>query len=272
MKKARKGRILVNAVLTVLSILWIFPAIFAIFGTLKKKQEYNLSNFWDLPQRISLAENLKQITGIFGMSRGMLNSFLYAIVSAGMAVIIATLAAYAIAHLNIKRPMAWFLFIYSGTIFPFQVYLIPVYKGLMATNLYDTQLGMILFYTAICVPFCMFVLRNYFLGISKEICESARIDGCNSFQTLVYIFVPMATAPLAVVFLTQFNWVWNELMFGLTFTKSREIRPVMAAISLMDKANVPVILLACVAASIPTLLLFSLLNKHFEAGLAYQSK
>ncbi|ANS75705.1 permease [Paenibacillus yonginensis] len=272
MKQASHGRIVVNAVLIILSTLWIFPAVFAVFGTLKKKQEYNLSNFWDLPHGISLAENLKGIAGTFGIVKGMLNSLLYATVSAGAAVIIATLAAYAISHLKIKRPMVWFLFIYSGTIFPFQIFLIPVYKGLTATNLYDTQLGMILFYTAICVPFCMFVLRNYYLGISKEICESAKIDGCNSFQILGHIFVPMSTAPLAVVFLTQFNWVWNELMFGLTFTKSREIRPVMAAITLMDKANVPVILLACVAASIPTLLLFFLLNKHFEAGYAYQSK
>jgi len=272
MKKGSDGRILVNAVLTVLSLLWIFPAIFAVFGTLKKKQEYNLGNFWDLPKGISLVENFKGITGIFGISKGMLNSFLYASVSAGAAVVIATLAAYAISHLNIKRPMFWFLFIYSGTIFPFQVYLIPVYKGLTATNLYDTQFGMILFYTAICVPFCMFVLRNYYLGISKEICESAKIDGCNSLQILGHIFVPMSSAPLSVVFLTQFNWVWNELMFGLTFTRSREIRPVMAAISLMEKANVPVILMACVAASIPTLLLFFLLHKHFEAGYAYQSK
>lgn len=272
MKKVSQGRIAVNSVLIILSIFWIFPALFAIIGMFKKKQDYNLGNFWDLPKGISLAENLKGIVGAFGMVKGMVNSLLYASVSAGAAVLIAILAAYAISHLKIKRPMFWFLFIYSGTIFPFQIYLIPVYKGLTATKLYDTQLGMILFYTAICVPFCMFVLRNYFLGISKEICESAKIDGCNSLQILGHIFVPMSTAPLAVIFLTQFNWVWNELMFGLTFTKSREIRPVMAAISLMDKANVPVILMACVVASIPTLLLFFLLNKHFEAGYAYQSK
>lgn len=272
MKTVSKGRIAVNASLTILSILWMFPAVFAIFGTLKKKQEYNLSNFWELPKSIHLLENIKGITGIFGMSRGMLNSLFYAVTAAGAAVVIAILAAYAISHLEIKKPILWFLFIYSGTIFPFQVYLIPVYKGLTVTNLYDTQLGIILFYTAICVPFSMFVLRNYFLGIAREICESARMDGCNSLQILAYIFVPMATAPLAVVFLTQFNWVWNELMFGLTFTKSREIRPVMAAISLMDKANVPVILLACVFASIPTILLFFLLNRHFTAGFAYQSK
>ncbi len=271
-RQKKSTKIMINSVLSLLAVLWIFPVVFTVFGALKGKQEYNLGNIWDLPKRFLLFENLEYVSKGADIFQGMLSSFLYAFCGALFSVVIAALAAYAIAKLKIKIRMFWFLFIYSGTIFPFQIYLIPVYRGFSKLHLYDTRAGMILFYTAICVPFGMFVLRNFFIGISNEISESAKIDGCRDMQILTRIFVPMAKAPLSVVFLSQFTWAWNDLMFGITFTKSPGIRPVMAAISLMGKSHIPALLVGCIIASIPTVFLFIFLQKNFEAGFAYQSK
>ena len=63
----------------------------------------------------------------------------------------------------------------------------------------------------------------------------------------------MATAPVSVVFLTQFAWSWNDLMFGLTFTKSFDVRPVMSALAQMGQQHLPALMLGCAVASIPTL-------------------
>lgn len=115
-------------------------------------------------------------------------------------------------------------------------------------------------------------MRNFFIGISKEICESAKVDGATDFKVLTQIFLPMSKAPLAIVLLTDFSWCWNELMFGLTFTKSKEIRPVMSSLSMLNKSDVPTLMLACFLVSIPTVLLFILFQKDFEAGFVYQSK
>ncbi len=271
-RQKKRTKIIINSILSILAVLWIFPVLFTISGALKGKQEYNLGNIWDLPKSFLLFENISYISSGADIFQGMLSSFLYALSGALFSVVIATLAAYAIAKLPIKFRMFWFLFIYSGTIFPFQIYLIPVYRGFAKLQLYDTRAGMILFYTAICIPFSMFVLRNFFMGISNEISESAKIDGCTDMQILIRIFVPMAKAPLSVVFLSQFTWAWNDLMFGITFTKSSNVRPVMAAISLMGKSHIPALLVACIVASAPTILLFIFLQKNFEAGFAYQSK
>lgn len=270
--KIKKGKIAINIVLSFLTIIWIFPIFYAGISSFKGRREYNLGNFWDLPQGNFLIDNFRELNQTISITKGMLNSCLYAALGALFAVIIATLAAYAISHLEIKHRMFWFMFIYSGTIFPFQIYLIPIYRGYSKIGLYDTRLGMVLFYTAICIPFCMFVLRNFFLGISKEICESAKVDGAGDFTVLTRIFLPMAKAPLSIVFLTQFTWCWNDLMFGLTFTKSPEVRTVMSAVSLLGKANVPSLMLACILVSIPTIALFMLLQKNFETGFVYQSK
>lgn len=272
MRQKKATKVVMNIILIILSITWLFPVLFTIFGSFKGRQEYTLGNFWDIPKSNLFIQNLVSAVTTVGLGSGMLSSFLYAFFGAVFSVSIATLAAYAISHLNIKFRMFWFMFIYSGTVFPFQIYLIPVYKGYAQMHLYDTRLGMILFYTAICVPFSMFVLRNFFIGISKEISESATIDGCTKLQVLTRIFLPMAKAPLSIVFLSQFTWCWNDLMFGLTFTKSPEIRSVMASISLLGKANVPLLLTGCIIASIPTIVLFIILNKNFEAGFVYTSK
>ena len=263
---------LINGILCLMTCVWIAPVVFVLLNTLKGKQEYNLGSLWDLPKGSQLLENFKYIIDSKVIFDGMASSFLYAILGAAGALIMATLAAYAIAHLQIKHPLFWFLFIYSGTIFPFQIYLIPIYKAYSKVGLYDTRMGMILFYMAICIPFCMFVLRNFFMGIDKEISESARVDGASKLQVLTRIFVPMAKAPMAILFMSQFNWSWNDLMFGLTFTKTQGIRTVMATVSLMDRGNVPVLFLACLVVSLPTIILFVLLQKNFDSGFVYTTK
>lgn len=271
MHTKKSTKIIFNATLTVLGIIWLAPLFFVILNIVKTKQEFNLGNFWKLPQGVHFMENVKSVIET-GMFASMGSSFLYSFLGAAFSVFIGLLAAFGLTHLRIRKKMFWFLFIYSGTVFPFQIYLIPIYRGYFKLGLYNTRLGMVLFYTAICIPFCMFVLRNFFLGISKEICESARIDGATNWQILTGIFIPMAKAPLSIVFLSQFTWSWNDLMFGLTFTKTSAIRPIMASISMMGKGNAPALFLACIFASIPTIILFACLQGNFEAGMAYTSK
>ena len=265
-KTKRSTKIILNIILSVLGLIWISPLFFVVLNVFKTKQEYNMGSFWTLPEGLNIMDNLQTVIGT-DLFSSFGSSLLYAVCGAAFSVFIGLLAAYGLTHLRIKHKMFWFLFIYSGTIFPFQIYLIPVYKGFSSLKLYDTRLAMILFYTAICIPFCMFVLRNFFIGISGEVCESAKIDGANTWQILIHIFVPMAKAPFSIVFLSQ-----NDLMFGLTFTKSPEIRPIMASISIMGRANAPAMFLACIIASIPTILLFGILQKNFETGMVYTSK
>lgn len=270
-KSNRKGKISINVALGILSLIWLIPVLYAFVGSMKTKQEYNLTFFWDLPKQISWIENLRYIQEYSSVFQSLGNSLLYSLCGSLGAVLFALHAAYGLSTLKIRHRMFWFMIIYSGTIFPFQLYLIPVFSSYQKLGLYDTKLGLILFYIAICIPFTMFVLRNFFMQISKELVEAAKIDGASDFRILWGIFVPMAKAPLTVVFMAQFAWCFNELMFGITFTKSNEIKPIMATISTFTE-NKPAMLVACAIASIPTITLYLILNKNFDAGMSYQSK
>jgi multiple sugar transport system permease protein len=160
-KTGSKGkRILINVVLGILSLVWIFPIVFLIIGSMKTKTEYNMTNFWQLAQRINWKENFEYIVKYSQIFHSVLNSLLYSLFGTVGAIILAVLAAYGLTKLSIKHKMFWFMIIYSGTIFPFQMYLIPVFKAYMKLNLYDTQIGLVVFYIAICIPFSMFVFRN----------------------------------------------------------------------------------------------------------------
>ncbi|MBF8807483.1 MAG: carbohydrate ABC transporter permease [Enterococcus lacertideformus] len=268
---------LFNALLCILGFLWIFPFSFALVNAMKSGSEYNQGNFWDFPKGIAISQSLDFIRERAPIGQGFTNSFLYGVLSALFAIFLSALAAYGLTKLDIKKPFLWFMIIYSGTIFPLQMYLIPVYRMFAKFGLYDTQLGLIIFYVAISIPFCTFVLRNFFSGLGDEQSEAARIDGANDFQIFYRIYLPMAKAPISALFLFQFSFVWNDLLFGLTFSKSENIRPIMPVLSQLNgpngaTTNTPAVLLACGVASIPTLLIYILLNKNFEKGFVMTGK
>ena len=273
-KTNKKVTTCINAVLTIFGLIWITPIFFVLLNLFKTKQEYNLGSLWELPESFDfgiIVNNFRNlIANKLFLSFG--STFLYCGIGAAAGVFIALLAGYGLTHTNIRHKTFWFMLIYSGTIFPFETYLIPVYKAYYNVGLYNTRTGMTLFFTALCIPFAMFVFRNFFLGVDSEICEAAKIDGANSWQTLMKIMLPMAKAPLAIVLLQQFTACWNNLMFGLTFTKSANIRPVMASLSVLGDANVPQLFLACIFVSLPAIILFFLLRDQIVVGYAYTVK
>ena len=260
-----------NIILTLMSLLWLFPVLFALIGSMKTRQVYNLTSFWELPKEISWNVNWDYTVKYSNVLLSVGNSLFYAACGAAGCLVISSFAAYGLTKLRIKHRMFWFMIIYSGTIFPFQMYLIPVFKAYLNLHLYDTRIGLIIFYIAICVPFAMFVMRNHFLNISSEIVESAIIDGASDLRVFLNIMLPMSKAPLTVVALTQFSWCYNELMFGITFVNNNAIKPIMATLSTFT-SNTPAMLTACFIVSVPTITMYLLLNKNFDTGIAYTSK
>ena len=267
----RLSRSALYAALITLTILWVAPLAVTTLVALKDNDEYTSTPLFALPGRIALLENIQWAwtTGTLGVS--FVNTVLYAVVGAGVAIVLASLAAYAMVHLNIRGRFGWFLLIYSGTLFPFQMYLLPLYYLYVNTNLYDTQIGLIVFYMAICIPFCLFVLRNYFTTIPHEITEAARLDGLSDFGVYRFIFMPLSYSAVAALFLFQFTWIWNELLFGITLARSDTVRPVMAGLAGMRGiyagSNIPGILAGAIIASAPTIIIFLLLRKYLLKGM-----
>ncbi|MCY4539318.1 MAG: carbohydrate ABC transporter permease [Chloroflexi bacterium] len=239
---------------------------------MKTPVEQSQSGILALPENAAMIlDNITSAAELSGIGNGIVSSLIYAFVGSATAVIVASSAAYSIAMLKIRFPFFWFLIIYSGTIFPFQMYLMPLFRMYQTVGLYDSRIGMLLFYSAIAVPFCLFVFRNYFIGMEPEVFEAASLDGASSFQTYLRILLPMAKPAALFLFVTQFSWIWNDFLFGQVLAKSDNVRPVMASLAMLSgtygTGTIPQQMAGALTASIPTLILFFVLQKHFMQGL-----
>lgn len=267
------GRWALTIVLTLMCALWLVP-LWTLVTTAMKTTPESISDTtqWALPTSPwNLLGNLAHAWSTAGLASGFEASLLYAVTGSALAILFASLGAYAITRLRVRFRFFWFLLVFSGTLFPLQIYLIPVFKLYLNTGLYDTQVGMICFYTAISIPFCLFVLRSFFATIPGELQDAARVDGGTDFGIFWRIFLPLAKAPIAVLFLFQFIWIWNDLLFGLVLSASDGVRPIMPTLAGLQgqyaSSGQPLVLSSALIASLPTVVLFLLLGRYLMQGL-----
>ncbi len=257
-------------VLIVLVALWLLPVVASLIVAAKSSQDFVSQTWADLPTRFSFFTNLVTVLKNYRIQDNLGSSFLYAAVGTIVVIITASMAGFSIVRLRPRFNFLLFLVIYSGTLFPFQMYLIPVYRLFNVLNLYDTRTGMILIYSAICIPFSLFVYRGFYTTIPREIEEAAKLDGCGPVRSYVSVFLPQSLPPTAVVALFQATWIWNDLLFGMVLSRLEEIRPVMVAVATMTGyggGNIPWIMTAVVFTSIPTIALFIGLRQFFIKGM-----
>ncbi len=269
-------RLLRYGILFVLGAIWIIPLYFILINSAVSPAEYRARAPYELPQNFALWENIRAAWTSAGLGTSVGSTLLYATVGAAIGVLVAALAAYAIVGLNVRYGFFWFMVLYAGTIFPFQMYLAPLYSAYVNRNLYDTRLGLLLFYVAIAIPFAIFVIRNHFVSIPHDISEAARLDGAGPMRVFAQIFVPLSFNAFATVFILQFTWIWNDLLFGLTLSRSPQIRPIMTALAGLQgqyaSASVPVVLAGALIVSVPTFILFFSVQGVFVRGLSVTAR
>lgn len=273
----------ISLILIIIFILvWLFPIWNVLVSSTKSVDGYFATNPW----AFSSLENpgkqfIKNINrALEGSQRGngiqsaFLNSSIYAVLGAVLSIVCASLAAFALACLPLKGRFLIFIILFSGAIFPLQVYLIPLFSMFQKLNLYDRKIALILVYIAICIPFCVFVLRNWFMDIPIEIFEASKMDGATNLQIFLRIFLPLSKAPFATLFLFQFTWVWNDFIFGTTFARSAQTRSIMSLLAaqqnMYSSLGTPAVLASAVIVSIPTVLLVIFFRNVFFTGMALQ--
>ena len=271
-RRARLLKILRFTGLILLAIIWLFPIVVSLATAFKAPNDFMTSRFYNLPRANGLMENLRTAFDRFALMRHFGNSLIYSVLGTLLCIIVSMMASYGIAVVKPKFSFLIFILIYMGTVFPFQMYLIPLYKAYIATGLYDTRIGMILFYGAICTPFATFVYRGYFMSIPRDILEASMIDGCSAWSALPRIYLPLLKVPTAVVIVFQAMWIWNDLLFGMVLSQTPSVRPVMVSVSQIageGGGNLPVLMSGVLVTSIPTLTLFLFLRKYFIQGTSF---
>jgi multiple sugar transport system permease protein len=272
MKAARSKEGLVYTCLAVAALLWVLPVWWTLTNAIKSSGDFFAHPFYDVPREFNLLSNIRTAWDSAGLGTGFINSIVYGVVGAAASIVIASLAAYAISVLRIRGGFIVFMAIFSGTVFPLQMYIVPLFRMYNSIGLYDSRLGLILFYTAISIPFCTLVLRGFYTTVPGELREAALVEGATEVRILRSVYAPLSVSAALVLFLFQFTWIWNDLLFGIVLTSSPSVRPVMASLtSLMGVyggSSLPVQLAGALVASSPMLVLFFGLRRFFTEGLS----
>ncbi|SHI29044.1 carbohydrate ABC transporter permease [Wenxinia saemankumensis] len=260
------------AIAVVLLIAYLVPFYYLFVTVFKTTDEYLRSSVLDLPTSLApFWDNVVQAWTLGGMGRASINSMSYAVLGAGLATALAAGAAYGLTRLKLRSANAWFMLIFAGTLFPFQMFLVPLFFGFQRTGLINTWAGMVLVYTAICIPFPLLVLRGSFGAIAREIDEAARIEGASEWRVFASMILPNAKGPLIALFLIQFTFVWNDLLFSSILAGSPEVRSIMVALQALQgtysSTGPNVVVTASLISSVPTVVLFIFLRRYFMSGL-----
>lgn len=211
-------------------------------------------------------DNYKNVFNQIPLSRYFFNSLVVASFTTAGQVIFSALAGYAFARLNFRFKNVLFLIILITMLIPPQVNIIPLFFLMREMHLIDTYQALIL--PGLFGGFGIFLMRQYFLGLPKELEEAARIDGCNIFQTFFKIALPLAIPTVATLALFTFVTTWNSFMWPLIVTNSESMRTLPVGLAIFKGSFREITLwgelLACsVICTIPVIGVFLIGKKYF---------
>ncbi len=256
--------------LAAIGLLWLIPTLGLLFTSLLEPGAVNSTGWWKIFTKPSLGswQNYSALLENSTITHSLITTVEIAIGGTVLPIVIAALAGYAFAWLDFPGRDWLFLLIIGLLVVPLQMALIPVFSIYNRLHLYDTVLGLVLFHTAFALPFAIFLLRNFFIGIPKELLEAARIDGASELRIFLRLILPLGVPAIASLAIFQFLWTWNDLLVALSL--ARNTQPLTVAIFSQLRqfgSNLDVIAPAAfLSLSIPLVVFFAF-QRYFAQGL-----
>jgi alpha-glucoside transport system permease protein len=271
---SRAGRFVaktpIHIFLIIVGLLWLVPTFGLFMISIFDPALSATEGWWHVFSEPSTA-TLENYRAMFQNDTIVHSIYITAIVTVGatiLPVVIAALAGYAFAWIDFPGRDVLFIVMIGLLALPIQMALIPIFRLYNTLNLYDTIIGLILFHTAFAMPFSIFLLRNFFVGIPKELMEAARIDGASELRIFFRLILPLGLPAVASLAIFQVLFVWNDLLVGLTLAQDNQ--PIAATISLQLRqfgSNLDVIAPAAFFSLVIPLSIFLAFQRYFVQGL-----
>ncbi|MFC5449379.1 carbohydrate ABC transporter permease [Paenibacillus aestuarii] len=262
------GALLKHAVLLVASVVMILPFIWMITSSFKPGDEIFTSSFLALPSRWVWG-NYKAAWHAAPFGRFFLNSSIIAVGVVVGQLITCSFAAYALTWVNLWGRRFLFLFIVATTMIPFESTIIPSYLVIKQLGWMNSYIGLIA--PSLTSVFGIFLLRQFFLTVPKDLFEAAKMDGCTHFGILFRIMLPLSKTVLATMSLFAFLHAWNSYLWPLMITSSASMRTVQIGLRYMINVELgtqwPLLMAASTFIILPVLTFFLLMQKYFIRGV-----
>jgi multiple sugar transport system permease protein len=252
------------------ALVFLFPFYYMVVGALQREPNTDVSGAFPDPSNLTL-DNLRDIDQAINLPRTLLNSGVFTIGVLLSTLVLGLLAGYALARLEFRGKGMVFNAMLLVLIVPFQLLMVPLYVMIVRGYLLgDTYLGMIL-------PFAVnatavFIFRQFFLQLPRELFESARLDGASELQILTRVAIPLAKPAILTAVILTFIGPWNEFLWPFLVTKRLDMQPLAVALASFisnvasRQANpFGAILAGAVVLTIPAVVLFLIFQRRFQA-------
>jgi len=226
------GRTPVHMALVVIAILWMVPTFGLGVTSFRPRGDILSTGWWDVVKHPSFTlHNYDVVLRSAGMGRAFLNSLFITIPSTLIPLTIGALAAFAFAWVRFPLRDTLFLSMVALMVVPIQMSLVPLLKLFRTMGVTDSYVGIWLAHTAFGLPLAIFLLRNFFIALPRDLIEAARIDGASNLAVFRRIVVPLSVPAIASYGIFQFLWVWNDLLMALIFVQNPNQRPMTLKIN-----------------------------------------
>jgi alpha-glucoside transport system permease protein len=261
----------VHLALLVIAFIWLVPTVGLLITSVRVPADITSSSWWSsiLDFHYTL-NNYDTVLSRGNMDRSFVNSLLITIPSTLLPLAFASLAAYAFSWISFPFRDTIFLLIVALMVVPIQMALVPLLRLFRDLGVANNLGGIIMAHTAFGLPLGIFLLRNFFITLPRDLIEAARVDGASNLKIFLRVVLPLSVPALASYAIFQFLWVWNDLLMALVFVQNSDLWPMTIRINqIQSQFGIEWHLLSAGAfllMAVPLVVFFAL-QRYFVQGL-----
>lgn len=271
------SRISIYLIVLLIAAAWLTPLVVVVLNSLRTNEEIAQASMIGWPKHWAWSNYATAWSGFCvaetcaGIRPYMLNSALITIPATIFSTMLGAIAGYAVSLWRFRGDTWIYGIVTLGLFLPQQMRLLPWTIVLRDIGLINTLTGLVLIHTIQGLSFTTLFCRNFYAAVPHELIRAARIDGAGFFRIFWRIILPLSAPILIVTVIWQFTHIWNEFLYGVTFTSGQQ-QPVTAALIALSAAvaDIPqhgVQSAAVIIAALPTLLIYLLGGRYFVRGL-----
>ena len=281
--RIRTGRIALQGFLIAISLLWLFPLVWAIYTSLRPYADTALRGYVSLPSTLNL-DNYITAWNQGEIPKYFVNSVVIVVPAVFLVLFLASMLAFAVTKFRWRFNLLLLMIFTAGNLLPAQIIITPLYRLYLLLPLpaplsdnglfYDQYVGIIVIHVAFQLGFCAFVLSNYMKTLPGELTEAALVDGASAWNIYRNVILPLCRPVLAALATLEVTFIYNDFFWALILMKSGNKLPITTALNNLKGeffVNNNLVAAGAVIVALPTIIVYVLLQKQFIRGLTLGS-
>lgn len=272
--RRRIARIAIFLVLCAVVVVMLFPFALMLLTSFRSKDQYIAGSGFSL-------DSWQQLFEVMPVVQQLWNSAVVTVGGVALILVVSTMGGYAFSKLTFRGSGLVFLAVLSGMMIPVQSIIIPVYVNIVGVarlhlSLFGLSLGInefpsaIIVYAALGAPFATYLMTTYYRGVPTELIEASVMDGASYWQIFRKVMLPLAVPAITTVAVLQVIQIWDDLLVGLLFLQTPEVRTITVGLAVLQNGRVvsiPLLMAGSLVSAVPAIIVYLIFQRNLIQGL-----